>query len=99
MTEQTANALDRRLAGELARLEADGVYKRLNHIQGPQGARVHMEGRGEIIVLSSNNYLGLANDPVVVQAAHSALDRYGAGTASVPNALSHTDSSRPKFLL
>jgi glycine C-acetyltransferase len=83
MTEQTANALDRRLAGELARLEADGVYKRLNHIQGPQGARVQMEGRGEIIVLSSNNYLGLANDPVVVQAAHSALDRYGAGTASV----------------
>ena len=42
-----------------------------------------MEGRGEVIILSSNNYLGLANEPAVVQAGKDALDRFGAGTASV----------------
>ena len=42
-----------------------------------------MEGRGEVIILSSNNYLGLSNEPEVVAAGKAALDRYGAGTASV----------------
>lgn len=68
---------------EIAQLKADRVYKRLNHLESPQGARVQMEGRGEVIVLSSNNYLGLANHPAVVQAGVDALHRYGAGTASV----------------
>ena len=68
---------------EIAQLKADRVYKRLNHLESPQGARVQMEGRGEVIVLSSNNYLGLANHPQVVQAGVDALHRYGAGTASV----------------
>ncbi len=68
---------------EIAQLKADRVYKRLNHLESPQGARVQMEGRGEVIVLSSNNYLGLANHPTVVQAGVDALHRYGAGTASV----------------
>lgn len=83
MTAPATSALDARLAAQLAQLKADGVYKRLNHIEGPQGPRVRMEGRGEIVVLSSNNYLGLANEPAVVAAGHAALDRYGAGTASV----------------
>lgn len=68
---------------EIAQLKADRVYKQLNHLESPQGARVRMEGRGEVIVLSSNNYLGLANHPAVVQAGIDALHRYGAGTASV----------------
>jgi glycine C-acetyltransferase len=42
-----------------------------------------MEGRGEVVILSSNNYLGLANEPSVVDAGIEALRRYGAGTASV----------------
>lgn len=42
-----------------------------------------MEGRGEVLVLSSNNYLGLANHPGVVQAGIEGLKKYGAGTASV----------------
>jgi glycine C-acetyltransferase len=42
-----------------------------------------MEGRGEVIVLSSNNYLGLAAHPEVVRAGIEGLERYGAGTASV----------------
>jgi glycine C-acetyltransferase len=42
-----------------------------------------MEGRGEVVILSSNNYLGLANEPAVVDAGVDALRRFGAGTASV----------------
>jgi glycine C-acetyltransferase len=42
-----------------------------------------MEGRGEVVILSSNNYLGLCNEPEVVAAGHAALERYGAGTGSV----------------
>jgi glycine C-acetyltransferase len=42
-----------------------------------------MEGRGEVLVLSSNNYLGLADRPEVVEAGIEGLRRYGAGTASV----------------
>ena len=71
------------LQQELDALKDAGTYKRLNFIEGPQGARVHMEGRGEVIVLSSNNYLGLANEPSVVQAGIDALHQFGAGTASV----------------
>ncbi len=77
------NSLDRRIAGELEQFRKDGVYKRLNYLDGPQGPRVRMEGRGEVIILSSNNYLGLSDDPVVVAAGKAALDRFGAGTASV----------------
>ena len=49
----------------------------------PQGAHVGVEGRGELLNLCANNYLGLANHPAVVAAAHEALDRWGYGMASV----------------
>jgi glycine C-acetyltransferase len=71
------------LEAKLQQLRADGVYKRLNYIDSPQGARVRMEGRGEVLILSSNNYLGLANEPAVVEAGAEGLERFGAGTASV----------------
>ena len=75
--------LDRRLEAELDGFRRDGVYKRLNYLDGPQGPVVRMEGRGEVLILSSNNYLGLADEPQVVAAGKAALDRFGAGTASV----------------
>jgi glycine C-acetyltransferase len=78
-----SNSLDRRIAAELEQFRATGVEKRLNYLESPQAARVRMEGRGEVIILSSNNYLGLSNQPDVVAAGKAALDRYGAGTASV----------------
>jgi glycine C-acetyltransferase len=78
-----SHALERRLEEALEGFVRDGVYKRLNYLDSPQGARVTMEGRGEVIILSSNNYLGLSNQPEVVAAGKAALDRYGAGTASV----------------
>ncbi len=77
------NPLDTRLAAELDQFRASGVYKRLNYLDGPQDARTRMEGRGEVIILSSNNYLGLCDMPEVVRAGKEALDRFGAGTASV----------------
>jgi len=77
------NSLDARLGTDLEQFRRDGVYKRLNYLEGPQGPRARMEGRGEVVILSSNDYLGLANQPEVVAAGREGLDRYGAGTASV----------------
>jgi glycine C-acetyltransferase len=71
------------LEGRLQQLRDDAVYKRLNFLDSPQGPRVRMEGRGEVLILSSNNYLGLAAEPAVVDAGIDALRRFGAGTASV----------------
>ncbi|MDB4900599.1 MAG: aminotransferase class [Gemmatimonadetes bacterium] len=71
------------LKAKLQQLRDEKVYKRLNYLDSPQGARVRMEGRGEVLILSSNNYLGLANEPAVVDAGVEGLERFGAGTASV----------------
>ncbi|HEX7977162.1 MAG TPA: glycine C-acetyltransferase [Gemmatimonadaceae bacterium] len=71
------------LEAKLQQLRDDKVYKRLNFLDSPQSARVQMEGRGEVLILSSNNYLGLAAEPDVVEAGIDGLRRYGAGTASV----------------
>jgi len=76
-------SLTGRLQAELDEFKRAGVYKRLNHLDGPQSARAVMEGRGEVIILSSNNYVGLCDVPEVVAAGKAALDRYGAGTGSV----------------
>jgi len=80
-------ALNRKFDDELKagieQLKKDRVYKRLNYLDSPQSARVRMEGRGEVLILSSNNYLGLCNEPEVVRAGVEGLDRFGAGTGSV----------------
>ena len=78
-----STSFEQRLEGELEQFIRDGVYKRLNYLDSPQGPRVRMEGRGEVIILSSNNYLGLSNQPEVVAAGKAGLERWGAGTASV----------------
>jgi glycine C-acetyltransferase len=71
------------LEATIEQLKVDKVYKRLNHLASPQAARVKMEGRGEILILSSNNYLGLCDERSVIEAGIEGLRRYGAGTASV----------------
>jgi glycine C-acetyltransferase len=78
-----SHGFERRLEAELEQFIRDSVYKRLNYLDSPQAARVRMEGRGDVIILSSNNYLGLSNQPEVIAAGKAALDRWGAGTASV----------------
>ncbi|MBI5601371.1 MAG: glycine C-acetyltransferase [Gemmatimonadetes bacterium] len=77
------SAFSASMEGAIAQLKADGVYKRLNYLESPQAAHVRMEGRGEVLILSSNNYLGLCDEPSVVQAGHDGLKAYGAGTGSV----------------
>jgi glycine C-acetyltransferase len=80
-------ALNRQFTASLEQtieqLKADKVYKRLNYLDSPQSARVQMEGRGEVLILSSNNYLGLCDEPSVIDAGIKGLELYGAGTASV----------------
>lgn len=71
------------LSAELAALDAAGTRKRLRPLGSPQGPLVQMAGHGEVLVLSSNDYLGLAAHPEVVAAGIEGLRRYGAGTASV----------------
>jgi glycine C-acetyltransferase len=71
------------LKDAIEKLKQDRVYKRLNYLASPQDARVQMEGRGEIIILSSNNYLGLCTEPSVVESGVEGLKLFGAGTASV----------------
>jgi glycine C-acetyltransferase len=75
--------LDRAVGAELAGLHEAGTYKRANVLLSPQGPVVQMDGRGDVLILSSNNYLGLADRPEVVDAGIEGLRRYGAGTASV----------------
>jgi glycine C-acetyltransferase len=71
------------LEQQLEQFRRDRVYKRLNFLDSPQSAWVQMEGRGEVLILSSNNYLGLCDEPAVVEAGIDGLRRFGAGTASV----------------
>ena len=71
------------LQAGLDALKAAGTYKRLNHLDSPQAARVRMEGRDEVLILSSNNYLGLCDEPAVVEAGIQGLRDFGAGTGSV----------------
>ena len=78
-----SRGLDARLAAEIEGFRRDGVYKKLNHLDSPQSAWVTMEGRGRVLILSSNNYAGLCDVPEVIEAGKAALDRFGAGTGSV----------------
>jgi glycine C-acetyltransferase len=71
------------LQANLDQLKTDRIYKSLNHLSSPQAAHVQMEGRGDVLILSSNNYLGLCDEPSVIQAGIDGLRQFGAGTGSV----------------
>jgi glycine C-acetyltransferase len=70
------------LRPQLDDLRARGLYKSERLLQGPQGSAIRVGGR-EVINFCANNYLGLANHPALVEAAHEGLRRYGYGLASV----------------
>jgi glycine C-acetyltransferase len=74
-----------RLATQLDELEAKGLYKPEHTIETPQRAEIRVTGLAhrEMVNLCANNYLGLANHPRVLAAAHAALDAVGYGMASV----------------
>ncbi len=79
----TNSAFETKLQADLDALKTAGTYKYLKHLTTPMAPEVHMEEAGDVIVLSSNNYLGLSDQPEVVAAGKAGLDKYGAGTASV----------------
>jgi len=71
------------LTGRLAETREAGTYKTELVMTTPQGAHVTVTGRGDLLNMCANNYLGLASHPAIVEAAHEALDRWGYGMASV----------------
>jgi len=70
------------LDGEMRKLREAGTYKEELVLETPQDPRVTVNGR-EVVMLASNNYLGFANHPRVREAQKKAIDRWGAGMASV----------------
>lgn len=74
------------LAEQTEALKDQGLYKHERLISGPQQAAITVRQNShdtEVINLCANNYLGLANHPAIIEAAHKSLDRYGYGMASV----------------
>jgi glycine C-acetyltransferase len=84
-----SEAFYQHLRDELGGVRASGLYKSERILEGPQGAAVTVRtetagGAGRSVLnFCANNYLGLANHPALVRAAHAALDRWGLGLASV----------------
>jgi glycine C-acetyltransferase len=77
-----SNALNDFLTPQLAALREQGLYNEIDSIQGPNGAKVKIHDK-ELINLSSNNYLGFANDERLKQKAIEATKEYGVGAGAV----------------
>jgi glycine C-acetyltransferase len=75
--------MDQQLGQQLNELRNAGLYKSERTIASRQSARIRLEGGKPAINLCANNYLGLADAPELIRAAHEGLDDYGLGTASV----------------
>ena len=73
------------LGEQLAEFERTGTYKNERVLAGPQDSIVRVEGfeQGELLNFCANNYLGLSDDPMVIQAAKDTMDKFGFGTSSV----------------
>ncbi len=82
------------LSKETETLKEAGVFKTERLLTSPQGARIQVADGAKVINLCANNYLGLANHPNLVAAAHRALDQYGYGMSSVRFICGTTDLHR-----
>ena len=69
------------LTARLAEVKESGLYRRLRAVESAQDAAIILEGQ-EVLLFSSNNYLGLANHPALKQAAREATQRYGCGSGA-----------------
>ena len=69
------------IAAELQEIKRQGLYRQLRHVEGEQGPTIFLDGQ-EVLNLSSNNYLGLANHPAIRAAAKEAIDRYACGSGA-----------------
>ena len=77
------DAMKKHLAEQLGEIREGGLYKSERVITTPQRARISVPGKDGVLNMCANNYLGLADNPKVIAAAHEALDRWGYGLASV----------------
>src|SRR5262247_3095984 len=75
--------LQQRLSETLDQIKRDSLYKEERIITSPQSAHIRLAAGTEVLNFCANNYLGLANHPAIVAAAHKALDDHGFGLASV----------------
>jgi glycine C-acetyltransferase len=75
--------LDQRLSAEIARIREASLFKEERVILGPQGADIRIAPGRDALNFCANNYLGLADHPAILAAAHKALDDHGFGLASV----------------
>src|ERR1043166_4344020 len=71
------------LAKQLEEIRQAGLYKNERVITSPQEARIRVGDSRTVLNLCANNYLGLAEHPAVVKAAHESLERWGYGLSSV----------------
>ena len=78
-----AARFEARTSTTLKSLEETGQYKHLQLIEGPMGPSIDLRDHGTVDCFCSNNYLGLANHPEVVEAGLEGLRKWGAGTSSV----------------
>lgn len=79
-----SNKLIQHMEAQLDDIRAQGLFKQERPLESPQGASVHAESwDDDLINLCANNYLGLANHPEMIAAAHQGLDSHGFGMASV----------------
>src|SRR5271154_197559 len=72
---------DPELAQRLAALREQGLFRELRRVDTPQSPRIEVGGR-TLVNFSSNNYLGLANEPALKEAAIKAVERFGAGAGA-----------------
>jgi len=75
------NDFDGEMARRLAALRADGLWRELRRVETPQSPRLRIGGQ-TLLNFASNDYLGLANDPAVREAAIRAVEQYGAGAGA-----------------
>jgi glycine C-acetyltransferase len=70
-------------AAELEAIRQQGLFKAERTIDSPQQTQIRLQDQRQVLNLCANNYLGLADHPEILKAAHEALDRWGYGMASV----------------
>ncbi len=81
LSNQRTKAWEQRIADDLRALEDRHLLRRLRTVEDGDGVRIRLDGR-EVVNCSSNDYLGLSHHPVVVEAVHQAVDRFGWGAGA-----------------
>jgi len=71
------------LQSQITEVQANGLYKHEREITSPQQAEIQIAGGRKVLNFCANNYLGLANNPELIQAAKESYDKFGFGLASV----------------